>query len=66
MAQRPIHAQRMVALMVVGWLLLTYPILAVFDRAGTIFGVPAHVVWLFAVWLAMIVVMAVLAPRGGG
>lgn len=40
---------------IVGLLLIMPPIVFIFDRPGTLFGVPNIIAFLFAVWLAMIV-----------
>ncbi len=60
MVRRPVHAQRLAALFALGWLLFSYPLLALFDRSGMVFGIPRLVAWLFGAWAALIVAAAIL------
>ena len=53
--------QRFVALCLLGTLLFNYPILALFNVSGTLFGVPVLYVYMFIAWAALIAVMAWLA-----
>ncbi|MGE5640655.1 MAG: hypothetical protein ACM30H_11240 [Clostridia bacterium] len=57
--------QRFVALCMLGFLLFNYPVLALFNVQGSLFGVPVLYAWLFGAWLFLIVLMARVA-RGGG
>ncbi len=57
--------QRFVALCMLGFLLFNYPVLALFNVQGSLFGVPVLYAWLFGAWFFLIVVMA-RAARGGG
>ncbi len=63
MARRPVHAQRLVALFVLGCLLFSYPLLALFNRGGTVWGIPVLYAYLFAVWVALIVAMILVVER---
>ena len=56
-------AARLVALFVLGWLLLNYPLLALFGRLGAVGGVPALYLYLFIAWAALIVLVALVAER---
>ncbi len=56
--------QRFVALCMLGFLLFNYPVLALFNVQGSLFGVPVLYAWLFGAWLFLIVLMARVA-RGG-
>ena len=49
--------QRFVALCLLGTLLFNYPILALFNVPGTVFGVPVLYVYMFIAWAALIAVM---------
>jgi hypothetical protein len=40
MAHRAIHAQRLVALFLLGCLLFSYPLLSLFNVGGTVGGIP--------------------------
>jgi hypothetical protein len=63
MIRRGIVNQRLVAVFLLGWLLLGFPLLALFDRPETIGGVPLLVVYLTSVWVALIVLLAVIVER---
>ncbi len=52
--------QRLAAIFLMGWLLLNYPILSLFARAGDIGGVPLLYAYLFGIWTLLIVLMAVV------
>jgi hypothetical protein len=59
------RGQRFVALCMIGMLLFNYPILALFNVPGTLFGVPTLYAYVFIAWAAMIASMAYLAESGG-
>ena len=46
---------KLVLLFVAGALLLSFPVLAIFNRAATLGGVPVLYLYLFGVWVAGIV-----------
>jgi hypothetical protein len=56
--------QRFVALCMLGMLLFNYPILALFNIPGALFGVPVLYAFLFIAWAALIALMAFLAESG--
>ena len=56
-----IKGQRFVALCALGVLLFNYPILALFNVPGDVFGVPVLYAYIFIVWAALIALMALLA-----
>ena len=56
--------QRFVALCLLGTLLFNYPILALFNVSGMVFGVPVLYVYMFIAWAALIALMAWLAESG--
>jgi hypothetical protein len=58
-------AQRFVAVCLLGALLFNYPFLALFNRAGLLFGVPIFYVYLFAVWAALIALLAYVVESKG-
>ena len=53
--------QRFVALCVLGLLLFNYPLLALFNVPGTIFGVPVLYAYIFVAWAVLIALMAIVA-----
>jgi hypothetical protein len=57
--------QRFVALCMFGLLMFNYPILALFNVSGTLFGVPVLYVYIFAAWAALIAFMAFVAESRG-
>jgi hypothetical protein len=44
-----------------GLLMFNYPILALFNASGTLFGVPVLYAYVFAAWAALIALMAFVA-----
>ena len=57
-------AQRLAALFIAGVLLLNYPLLSLFNHPGELWGIPTLYVYLFAVWGALIGLMARAAETG--
>ncbi|HEY6240047.1 MAG TPA: hypothetical protein VIW78_04350 [Burkholderiales bacterium] len=53
--------QRFISLCMLGILLFNYPILALFNVSGTVFGVPVLYAYIFIAWVALIVLMALVA-----
>ena len=53
-------------LLIAGLLALNYPLLALADRAVTVAGLPLLYFYLFAVWLALIVGLALLLGKRPG
>ena len=58
-------SQRFLALCMLGLLLFNYPILALFNVTGTVFGVPLLYAYIFIAWGALIAMMAYVAARDG-
>ena len=56
--------QRFVAVCMFGMLLFNYPILALFNVSGTVFGVPVLYAYIFIAWVALIALMAFIAETG--
>jgi hypothetical protein len=50
--------QRMIALCMLGCVLFNYPILALFNVPGSIFGVPVLYAYIFVAWALLIALMA--------
>jgi hypothetical protein len=53
----------LVALFLLGVLLLTPPLLIVFNQATRLFGVPALYLYLFVVWAALVALVAFTVER---
>ena len=60
-----VKEQRFVALCMLGMLLFNYPVLALFNVSGTLFGVPALYAYVFVAWAALIALMALVAESAG-
>jgi hypothetical protein len=56
-------AQRLVAVFLLGCLLFSYPLLALFNAGGTVFGIPVLYAYLFAAWAALIALMVLVVER---
>lgn len=54
-------SQRFVALCMLGMLLFNYPVLALFNVPGAVFGVPALYAYIFGAWMALIAFLAWVA-----
>ncbi|MGH8355084.1 MAG: hypothetical protein ACRERY_16385 [Pseudomonas sp.] len=53
-----IKAQRLVVLFLLGAALFNYPLLALFNRTGLVWGVPVLYAYVFAAWLLLIMLLA--------
>lgn len=58
-----VKGPRLVALFLIGALLFNYPILALFDRATTAFGIPVLYVYIFCAWGLLIGLLALVTER---
>jgi hypothetical protein len=56
--------ERLALIFLVGVLLVNFPILAIFNRALTVGGIPVLYLYLFGVWAAGIVAVWLMARRG--
>jgi hypothetical protein len=59
------RGQRMIALCMLGCVLFNFPILALFNVPGTLFGVPVLYAYIFLAWALLIALMAWVAERRG-
>ncbi|MBK5105708.1 MAG: hypothetical protein JJE42_15790 [Burkholderiales bacterium] len=53
-----LKAQRLVALCMLGVVLFNYPMLALFNVAATVFGIPVLYAYIFTAWSLLIAGMA--------
>ena len=60
---KSLSAQRLAALFFAGWLLLNFPLLALWDRDATVLGLPLFPLALFAVWGALIALAGWVVER---
>lgn len=63
MFQHNLTGQRFAAIFILGWILLNYPLLALFNHAGTWYGVPILYAYLFIVWALIIGLLAYVAEK---
>ncbi|WP_242339967.1 MULTISPECIES: hypothetical protein [Anaeromyxobacter] len=54
---------RLVAIFLMGGALLNYPILFLFARPGELAGIPLLYAYVFAVWILIILLMALVIER---
>jgi hypothetical protein len=54
---------RLVAVFLVGLLLFNYPLLALFNRAATAFGIPLLYAYIFVAWALLIGLLAIVIER---
>ena len=57
---------RLVAIFLLGSVLLNYPLLMLFNRPALVFGIPLLYAYIFAVWAALIGLMALVIERRRG
>lgn len=55
--------QRLAALFLLGCLLFNYPVLALFNKATLVFGIPVLVAYIFLAWLGFIGLIALIIER---
>ncbi len=55
--------QRLVGLFLLGCLMFSYPLLAIFSVRATVLGVPLLYAYLFTAWALLIVCVAVIMER---
>ena len=60
MIRPSIKGQRLVALFLLGFLLLNYPLLNLFAGPTQVFGIPVLYTYVFAVWALLIGLMALV------
>jgi hypothetical protein len=63
MIRSTVASQRLVALFLLGVLLFNYPLLALFNRAGEVFGIPVLYFGIFACWALLIALLALVVER---
>ena len=63
MEQFDIRGQRLAALCLLGFVLFSYPVLAVFNVQATVLGIPVLYGYFFVAWGALIALMALVIER---
>jgi hypothetical protein len=61
--QKGLGMQRLVALFVAGWMLLNFPLLALWDRDATVWGLPLFPTALFVLWGLLIAALGWISER---
>jgi len=57
------RGQRLAALCLLGFVLFSYPLLAIFNVHATVLGVPVLYAYFFAAWGALIALIALVIER---
>ena len=63
MLHRTLIGQRLSALFILGWLAFNYPLLSLFNSAGTWFGIPRLYAYLFIAWSLFIGLLVWIAEK---
>lgn len=63
MSRSSVTGQRLVAVFLLGCVLLNYPILFLFNRRDSIFGIPLLYIYIFSAWALLIGLMAYVIER---
>jgi hypothetical protein len=58
-------SKRLMGVCLLGWILLTGPILSLFNRPTLVFGIPLLFLYVFSVW-ALLIALIYLVTRSGG
>ncbi len=61
--RRGLAGQRLIAVFLAGTLLLNYPLMSLFDRPVSVFGLPLLHVYLLGVWFGLVVIVAWIVER---
>jgi hypothetical protein len=59
------RAARLAFLFMLGVLLFNYPLLALFNVQGSVFGIPMLYAYIFLAWGMLIALVALVMERGG-
>jgi hypothetical protein len=65
MGELEAKGQRLIGLCLLGFVLFNYPILALFNVPGSLFGVPVLYAWIFLSWAVLIALMAWVVEKKG-
>ena len=55
--------ERLVVMLVVGAIVLNYPLLALFSRIKLLFGIPILYLYIFSIWVFLIVGVALILEK---
>jgi hypothetical protein len=65
MQEFDVRGQRLMALCLLGLVLFSYPVLAVFNVNATVAGIPVLYAYFFVAWGALIGLIALVIERSG-
>jgi hypothetical protein len=63
MSRSVLKGQRLVAVFLLGLLLFNYPLMALFNRAAVVFGIPVLYAYIFGAWALLIALLAIVIER---
>jgi hypothetical protein len=63
MFQSMMKSQRLAAAFLLGVVLFNYPVLALFNRAAEVLGIPVLYAFIFGAWAALIGLLALVVER---
>jgi hypothetical protein len=55
--------ERLIVLLIIGFIFLNYPLLSLFSKVRLMFGIPVLYLYIFTVWTIFIVCMAVILEK---
>ena len=58
-------SERLVVFFILGWALLNFPMLLLWDHEATVFGLPLFPAGLFLIWGGLIIALAWMLERNG-
>lgn len=64
MRKPSLTGQRLAALFLLGFLLLNYPLLSLSGGNQTWLGIPVLYLYIFGIWMALIMLIALVIERG--
>lgn len=63
MRHSDITGQRLVAIVLLGCVLFNYPVLSLFSKPGSVFGIPLLYFYIFSAWALLIGLTAYVTER---
>ena len=63
MIRTRLTSQRLAFLFLLNCFFFNYPVLSIFNKGGSIFGLPPLYAWLMVSWLALIGLLALVVER---
>lgn len=63
MSKPNIKSQRLAALFLLGTVLFNYPLLSLFNRPGSVMGIPVLYAYVFAAWTLLIALLAIVVEK---